>query len=169
MTLDSLLGNQSLSFDTVNKRATGDLWAVSLWRNGFATLDTVQAAMDGISRSITACWRRGDGISSNIGPTFGTVWDSQTCLDVNWRWIALPGGLLVFTILFLVLTILKTRSMQAQAWKSSIFAVLFSGLDQEARQAAGPVTALREMKSAADKAMVRVEDTKEGSRLVSQS
>jgi hypothetical protein len=169
LTLDSLLGNQSLSFDTLNKRATGDLWAVSLWKNGSATLGTVQAAMDGFAWSVTACWRRGDGISNNIGPVVGTVWANQTCVGVKWWWIALPGGLLVFTIMFLVLTILKTRSMQAQAWKSSIFAVLFSGLGQEARQAAGPVTALREMKAAANRATVRLEDTKEGFRLMGQT
>jgi hypothetical protein len=52
----------------------------------------------------------------------------------------------------------------------SIFAVLFSGLDQETRKAYGrEVVSLEEMKVAADGLIVRLEDTKEGFRLVGQA
>lgn len=168
-TLDGFLGNESLYLDSWTQRPKGDLWSVNLWNNGSATLETVQAATDGLSRSITARWRQGDGISDNMGPVVGTVLGNQTCVRVNWAWIALPASLLLLAVVFLVLTIVRTRSKQAQVWKGSIFAVLFSGFDQEMRQAAGPVFTMEDMKAAASRATVRLEDTKEGFRLVSQT
>lgn len=166
--LHGFLGRESLEFDYWNKRAKGNLWSVNLWRNGSATLETVQAAMDGLSQSITARWRQGDEVSNNVGPVVGTVWGDQTCVRVNWVWISLPAGLLLLTIVFLVLIITRTRSKRAHVWKSSIFAVLFSGLDQDTRKADGPVGSLEDMKVAAERATVRLEDTKEGFRLVGQ-
>lgn len=165
----NLLGNETLSYDWALQRARGNPWSVSLWNNGTPTLDTVQAIMDGMTQSVTARLRQGDGVSINMGPANGTVWGLQTCVGVNWEWLALPGGLLLLTIVFLVLTITRTRSTQVRVWKSSIFAVLFSGLDQGTRRADGPVASLKEMKAAADRATVRLEDTREGFRLVGHS
>lgn len=167
--ISSLLGTGALSYDYTTQRAKGDPWSVNLWNNNTLTLDTVQATMDGMTRSVTARLRQGDGISINMGPANGTVWEVQTCVGVNWQWLALPAGLLLLTMVFLVLTIIRTRSKQARVWKSSIFAVLFSGLDQEMRNADKPMGSLEEMKAAADKATVRLEDTKEGFRLVGQA
>lgn len=165
----SLMGNESLSYDSIIRRAKGNPWSVSLWNNGTPTLDSVQATMDGMTRSVTARLRQGDGVSVNMGPANGTVWEIQTCVGVRWEWLALPAGLLLLTVVFLVLTIAKTRLTHAQVWKSSIFAVLFSGLGHETRQAGGPVEGLGEMKVAADRTVVRLEDTKEGFRLVNQA
>lgn len=167
--LETFLGKQSLSYEPFSKRVTGDLWAVNLWRDGNATLETIQAAMDGLSRSITARLRQDNSAENKLTPVLGAVWMNQTCVRVRWGWIALPGGLLLLTTMFLVLTVLKTRSSNGRAWKSSIFAVLFSGIDQETRQAAGPVVTLKGMEAAADRATVRLEDTNEGCRLVSTS
>lgn len=167
--ITNLLGNETLSYSGPLNRPKGNPWSVNLWNNGTPTLDTVQAIMDGMTRSVTARLRQGDGISINMGPANGTVWGLQTCVGVNWEWLALPAGLLLLTIVFLVLTIARTMSTQVRVWKSSIFAVLFSGLDQGTRRADGPVVSLEEMKAAAGRATVRLEDTKEGFRLVDQS
>lgn len=166
--ISDLLGNNIVSYGPLMIRASGNLWSVKLWNNGTPTLDIVQATMDGMTRSITARFRQGDGISVNMGPANGTVWEMQTCVGVNWEWLALPAGLLLLTVVFLVLTIIRTSSKQARVWKSSIFAVLFSGLDQETRKSDRPVLNLEDMKAAAGRAMVRLEDTKDGFRLVGQ-
>lgn len=166
--LYDFIGNETAFVDGP-KRTKGNLWTLNLWAQGSATLETVQAAMDGLSRSITARLRQGDGTSNNVGPVVGTVWGNQTCVHVNWGWIALPAALLLLTVVFLVLTVISTRSKKAQIWKSSIFAVLFSGLDQGMRQAAGPVVTMEDMNAAADRTMVCLEDTKEGFRLVGQA
>ncbi|KAK2608337.1 hypothetical protein N8I77_006955 [Diaporthe amygdali] len=137
-----LLGNESLYIDPVIDRAKGNPWSVNLWNGGNATLETVQAAMDGLARSVTARWRQGDGISNNIGPAIGTVWETQTCVHVNWAWISLPAGLLLLTIVFLLLTVLRTNSKRVRPWKSSMLAVLFNGLDLHTREDAGPAVSL---------------------------
>lgn len=167
--ITSLLGTGALSYNRLIERAEGNPWSAKLWNNGNPTLDTIQATMDGMTRAITARLRQGDGVSVNMGPANGTVWEMQTCVGVKWQWLALPVGLLVLTIVFLVLTIIRTRSNQARVWKSSIFAVLFSGLDQGTRKSDQPVISLEEMKAAADRATVRLEDTEEGFCLVGQA
>lgn len=167
--IHSLVGNESLYFDRVIERAKGTPWSVNLWNEGNATLETVQAAMDGLARSITARWRQGDGISDNVGPVTGMVWENQTCVLVNWAWISLPAALLLLTIVFLILTVLRTNSKGARVWKSSMLAVLFNGLDLKTRQDAGAAVSLEEMRAAADTAKVRLVETKNGLRLVGQS
>lgn len=167
--ITDLLGTETLPYSWATQRAKGNPWSVNLWNNGTPTLDTVQTIMDGMTRSATARLRQGDGVSVNMGPANGTVWGLQTCVGVNWEWLALPAGLLLLTVVFLAFTIARTRSAQVRVWKSSIFAVLFSGLDQGTRRADGPVASLEEMKAAAGRATVRLEDTKEGFLLVGQS
>lgn len=167
--LSDFLGNESLYWDIFSRGPEGNLWSLKFWREGSATLETVQATMDGLTRSVTARWRQGDGISDNVGPVVGLVWGNQTCVRVNWAWIALPAALLLLRVNFLFLTIVKTRSKKAHVWKSSTLAVLFSGLDQEIRKSDGPVVSLEDMKAAADRATVRLEDTKDGVRLVSEA
>lgn len=170
-TLGTLLGNESLYFDKVIQRAKGSPWSspwsVNLWNEGNSTLETVQATMDGLARSVTACWRQGDGTSDNIGPVIGTVWENQTCIRVRWAWISLPAGLLLSTIIFLVLAVLRTKSKETPVWKSSVLAVLFNGVDL--RQGDGPALGLDEIRAAADKTNVRLAETKNGLRLVGQS
>lgn len=168
--VSSLLGNETLSYDSRLEQPHGSPWSTTLWNNGTPSLDNFQATMAGMTQSVTTRLRQGDGISVNMGPANGTVYRTQTCIRVEWVWLALPAGLLLLTIVFLLLTIVKTRSRQALVWKSSIFALLFSRLDQKTtgRQADGPVASLEEMKAAAGRMTVRLEDTKEGLRLVSQ-
>lgn len=82
--ISSLLGTETLSYDWIIERAKGTPWSVSLWNNGTPTLGSVQTAMDGMTRSVTARLRQGDGVSVNMGPANGTVWGIQTCVGVNW-------------------------------------------------------------------------------------
>lgn len=167
--ISRFLVNETVIFDHVENTKIGTPWGLRIWNDGAPTLEAIQDIMDGMTRSITARLREGDGFSISSGPAYGQVWETQTCVYVNWSWLGLPAGLLLLTIVFLCLTMLKTRSRQARVWKSSVFAVLFSGLDQETQKAAGPVMGLEEMKAFAGKATVRLEDTKEGFRLVSQA
>lgn len=164
--ISSILGSETLSdFD----RAKWTPWSLNIYNDGHPTLEAIQDTMDGVTRAVTARLRQGDGVSINAGPAIGMVWRIETCVHVNWAWIALPAGLLLLTVVFLALTIVRTRSEQARVWKSSVFAVLFSGLDQETRKADRPVVSLKEMKVAAERATVRLEDTTDGFRLVRQT
>lgn len=165
--ISNVLGTETLSHSLGTEQWTP--WLDNIWNDGHPTLEAIQAIMDGLTQAVTARLRQGDGVSVNAGPAIGTAWGIQTCVHVNWGWIALPAGMLLLTIIFLALTISRTSSEHARVWKSSIFAVLFSGPDQKAKKADGPVASLEEMKAAADRSTVRLEDTKDGFRLVSQT
>lgn len=171
--LAGFLGNETLFFDAWTQRAQGNLWSVNLWQNGSATLDSVRGAMDGLARSVTARWRQGDGpVSDNVGPAVGAVWESQTCVRVNWPWIALPAALLLLTAVFVLLTVARTGSVAARGgsvWKSSVLAVLFNGMDEKTRLASGPAASLAEMRVAAGTTAVRLRDTGDGFRLVGET
>jgi hypothetical protein len=112
--------NDGLKYDMQRHGIQGTPWSLNLYKNGTATLDTVQVIMDGMARSITARLRQGDGVSINAGPAYGKVREMQTCVRVNWGYLGLPVGLLLLTLAFLFLTIVKTRSREAHVWKSSI-------------------------------------------------
>lgn len=160
-----LLGNESVGTITdLTGAFTGNLWSVNLWNNGTASLGTVQKAMDGLCSAISAQWRTGDGFSSNIGPAIGTVHQNETCIRVNWAWLALPAAFLFLTVVFFILTVVQTRSMNV--WKSSMLAMLFNGLDVKTRDTFGSVVSLQDMKVAAGTAIVQLEDTADGFRFV---
>lgn len=108
--VSSLLGNVTLSYDSGLKRPDGSPWFTTLWNNGTPSLDNFQATMAGMTRSVTARLRQGDGLSINMGPVNGTVYGTQTYICVKWVWLALLAGLLLLTIVFLLLIIVKTRS-----------------------------------------------------------
>lgn len=162
------LGNETLLASGYGN-TRGNLWSENLWGNNNASLDTVQKVMDGLALSVTARLRQGDGISMNLGPAIGTVWENQTCVRVNWPWITLPAALLLLTIVFLVLTSLRTSLARGLIWKSSLLAVLFNGLDEKTRQAAGPAAGLEEIIAASKTATVRLSRSDDGFRLVSDA
>lgn len=166
--LANFLGNETVYVDPWTARPTGNLWSVNVYNNGSATLDSVQDAMRGLADSITARWRTGDSVSNNVGPIRGTVWASQTCVHVNWAWLALPAALVLLTVVFLVLTVVRTSLTHGPGlvWKSSILAVLFNGLSEGTRDAAGTVAGLREMGAKANATTVQLRETPDGYRLV---
>lgn len=127
----------------------GELWLENLYRNGSATLDTVDAFMDGVATSMTANVRtRGETASS--GYAQGTPLVSRTCIRARWAWFALPGALWVLAVGFLVALLLRSafRSegrlwWQQGTWKSSVLVPFFHGLDGDTleRFRGGPVRA----------------------------
>ncbi|KAH0424302.1 hypothetical protein CcaCcLH18_11653 [Colletotrichum camelliae] len=165
--LYSFFGNETLWWDPWTSRATGNLWSVNLWAGGNATRDTVQRAMEGLADSITSRWRNGDGNKSvRVGPARGVVWEQQTCVHVNWAWLALPAAMVLLTAVFLTLTVIQTSASERLPWKSSMLAVLFNGLDEKTRDAAGPVMSLQEMQVAADTTKMQLKMTPRGFHLV---
>ena len=61
----------------------------------------------------------------------GTAEVSEVYVAVNWAWIAFPALVLALGILFLVSTIVATKSQNLGLWKSAILPVLYHGLDDE--------------------------------------
>ncbi|KAK2782024.1 hypothetical protein FQN52_006025 [Onygenales sp. PD_12] len=55
--------------------------------------------------------------------TLGSISIVDSYIDIQWRWIILPGSLVAMTVVFLVVTMAKTRGQYI--WKSSPLALLF--------------------------------------------
>ena len=99
----------------------------TLWANGTADLASFTKFIEGITASITATMRT-EGDAANSLPARGSMLESRTCVGVNWPWVTLPAVLLVAAVVFLTLTLFKSRrqahlgSAQGgrQPWKSSL-------------------------------------------------
>ena len=89
-------------------RAIGDAWMLRLFADGRANITTAAAYMKGLAISMTAAVREG-GDPSNSAPARGTVFSNQTCVRVEWAWLALPAVLLFLTLVFLITTMYKSR------------------------------------------------------------
>ncbi|KAF7515906.1 hypothetical protein PCG10_002689 [Penicillium crustosum] len=58
------------------------------------------------------------------GTIDGVAWTNQSFVHVRWPWMSLPIALVVLTIVFLIVTVIRTRHQYI--WKSSPLALLFS-------------------------------------------
>lgn len=60
----------------------------------------------------------------------GTLSQTVTIVSVKWQWIILPAAVVLFSIIFLITTILAcSRQKQLALWKSSALPLLYHGLD----------------------------------------
>lgn len=135
--LDDLFGNKTLDTPYWSRgpsSAQGDLWLVTLYRNGTANMDTVNAYMDGLAWSVTANMRQ----TSNAADTplalrvaSGQMQELQSCLKVRWAWLSLPASLLGLQLAFLVVIVVISGSMKHWRgdWKDSSLALLYHGLE----------------------------------------
>lgn len=104
-------------------------------------------------------------------PALGVTYDTTTCVRVVWPWLTLPIVLVVMSGVFLALTIWKSKpglrnDSVPNVWKSSIFAVLYHGLSEDARLGPGAVSRLDDMKAAAEHAQVKLTRMNKDWRLV---
>jgi hypothetical protein len=142
---------------------TGDPWLISMWRNGTADLDSMTRYADGLAASLTGAIRSLTD-QGNSRPALGTVFANQTCIGVDWAWLALPIALMFFAVLFTVSTALQTwRHTKAGApvdgkrpWKSSSLALLWCGIDDSTRYRAGCFDGVPAMEDRSDEVKVRL-------------
>ena len=57
----------------------------------------------------------------------------QLGVRIRWEWLILPAAMVGLSLLFLIVTILRTARSPAKAWKGSPLAILFLDVDQEIR------------------------------------
>lgn len=93
----------------------------------------------------------------------GISWTIQSFVQVRWKWMILPGALVLFSVIFLVVTIVHTRDQYI--WKSSPLALLFSQLlvDEPLPLKSSPT--LRDMENTSRNMEVLLETTSDGVRL----
>ena len=65
----------------------------------------------------------------------GTAYRERLFVHVRWAWMVLPVALVVFSVVFLISSMLQTRSNKVKAWKSNPLALLFSDVDRRVKEA----------------------------------
>ena len=90
------------------------------------------------------------GPLNGTGPANGVATREYIYISVQWLWLILSATLVLLTVLFLILTIIKTARHDVAVWKSSPLPLLFNGLDEDEREClrtAKGIVAMEELSS----------------------
>ncbi|CAG8919328.1 unnamed protein product [Penicillium salamii] len=92
---------------------------------------------------------------------------SQSHVDVQWPWIALPGILFILSTLLLLSTALLTNDHQVSLWKTSLLPILFNSPgDRIATD--NTMSSLKNMEKTAEDINLRLKTSSAGRKLVLQ-
>ena len=96
----------------------------------------------------------------------GDAWRTETFIHVQWSWLTLPILLVVFTLVFLVTTILQSSEPNSRPWKTSTLPSLYHGLETEVGVDLGERGRVSDMEHEAQSSKVRLQPTERGLMLV---
>ncbi|RFU80495.1 hypothetical protein TARUN_1706 [Trichoderma arundinaceum] len=142
----------------------------ALYANASITMDTVGEMLNNLAITTTNFARSSPTLLANGPPppnidnaaVLVPILLQESCIRINWPWLALPTILIVLSILILYLTVLQTmKPTSVGVWKSSALALLWHGFDvpQEAPEAADMEDVSRNMHT-------KLEETHLGWKLV---
>ncbi|KAF4771204.1 hypothetical protein HAV15_012506 [Penicillium sp. str.  len=94
------------------------------------------------------------------GSIDGVAWTNQSFVHVRWPWMSLPIALVVLTVVFLIVTVIRTRNQYI--WKSSPLALLFSDVHVDAPVPFKSDPTLKGMESASKDMHVCLETSSNG-------
>jgi hypothetical protein len=99
---------------------------LALWEGG-----NLAAHLEYITRSISIHMRE----PSSQGADFaiGSSHTTEAYYTVRWPWLILPGVVVVLVATFLLAVMIESRRTRSSLWKNSMLAMLFHGLDDDAR------------------------------------
>jgi hypothetical protein len=69
----------------------------------------------------------------------GQAWKYEVIVHIRWVWITLPAALLLVSLIFLVITVVRSSKEQDHVgiWKTSALAILFNGLGEDVQYHVG--------------------------------
>jgi hypothetical protein len=117
--------------------------------------------MSQIARTMTNTARSTrDSATDDFQDVDGIAWKEVVMVDIRWVWITLPAALLLFSLLFLVATVVKSTKQDAQVgvWKTSALAVLFNGLGEDVQNHVGAPKTMGYARERARDIKVKLED-----------
>jgi hypothetical protein len=101
------------------------------------------------------------GFTSVIPQWQGDAFMEQTRVHIRWPWIILPACLLVFSFVFLAVTIVRSEKGDKKKigiWKSSALAILFNGLGEDVQDQVGATMNLQAARERARQLQVHLDD-----------
>ena len=112
----------------------------------------LEMLMSDLAVSMTTAFR---GFMGAV-PFNGTSITTESYVHVRWGFAVLPIAVVVACLIFLLASMLLTRTSRTQLWKSSALAALFHGLDNETREKFCAEDALHAKKKQAKGVKVRL-------------
>ncbi len=142
----------------------------AIYNEANLTFDRIDETWRNVSDSITAYIRHHGGVNLSA-PAIGQTLRSQTCVHIQWPFLAYPATLVLLAIIFFVSMIFETRGAETSRhdWKSSPLALLFHGLDPETitnRDGISESVGAKEMQKIAERTPVRLSQTENGWQFV---
>jgi len=69
----------------------------------------------------------------------GQAWKYIVLVEIRWVWITLPAALLLFSLIFLIATVMRASKEEDKIgiWKTSALAILFNGLGEDVQNRVG--------------------------------
>jgi hypothetical protein len=103
-------------------------WLLPLYNSTYASLDK---AFDQFTTAMTNNFRMQvttGGFSDKPDRVIGSVTEMAICTTFDWRWVLLPAGLMVVTMVLLICTVVQSyKHSTVPVWKTSIIPLLFYG------------------------------------------
>ncbi|KAF6827133.1 hypothetical protein CMUS01_09138 [Colletotrichum musicola] len=149
----------------------GSPWLRRMYAGGTASVSTVEDVVAGLTAALTADIRNSpygenERLARDVPERYraaaGRAIATETCIYVEWGWLAYPAALMVLQWVFLVLVLGGRRKARGRGgWKSSPLALLFHSLDDDlrAKSGGGGLGTAGRMASAADGIRVQLVPT----------
>lgn len=108
-------------------------WVAQLFEGDNTSFARVEAIWAALAESLTINIRL-NSESNFSSPAVGTAYRTETCIIVQWPWLAYPAALLLLTLVFLAATIVQSRRRtRHQIWKASPLALLLHGVEDDVK------------------------------------
>ncbi|KAH9240716.1 hypothetical protein K456DRAFT_574870 [Colletotrichum gloeosporioides 23] len=101
-------------------------WLESMMKDGLISFDSISAAFDGMSASMTELIRTNNAEGTNVSMT-GFINKPAICVQTFWAWLLYPGVVLGLTTMLFIRTCLQSnmKKRQRPVWKSNVLPLLF--------------------------------------------
>lgn len=159
--------NEGLT-DDITTNISGSAQLVSLYNDligvgrSSESLFTFAMKFENMADGINTFLRRDGGdLYAN-----GTLFETRAVVKVRWPWLSFPATLVVLTIFFflrtIVVAVLIRQENAGHSWKSSVYPILFGGVEPEVLR----LKDKNEMKQVAKGLQVKLEWTEDGWKFV---
>lgn len=127
----------------VSDASWGPTQLLEIFNNGSVSFDSYQGLFDRIANALSIFSRENpsedaggtdsDGLSGVANQVLGSVYYTETCIQIRWLWLIFPAVLCLLTILFFIGMVVETRWMgdDEGSWhdyKTDSLPLLFHGL-----------------------------------------
>jgi len=147
-------------FKGIWRAATPLLHEIKPERNPFIN-PNLESWLADMSRAFTTMVRKTRNFDTDkVDNVNGKTWQPIVKVKIRWRWIILPVVLLMFSLIFLLATVIRSTKQDAKVgiWKTSALAVLFNGLGEDVQETVGNTTSRGYARSKAKDLKVKLEE-----------